>query len=489
MFAKARTRSVAILALCTYPLFLAGCVQPLGPGFLFSARQAEIRSSSAAPDQLHIRVVDHFNNAGDRPLHSLEVRVPEDPSYGVRNLMLTVDGNEVSAESIPNLVPRTLNPTFDPAWEQQQPREIVTEWDLVPAPSGSGNLAASAAAFYLADNAALPLWQPPFGVFTSGGPDPVNEILTVTAPADFRVLAPGQPVKVKNPPSGTEALHSFRIKPLQDFLPFVVAGRYQEQTVNARRGAVSFWTFGPLDPQRARTAADRLSSTMQSYRDFFGPASKVRAVPHIVESPGQLSIEFDENDAGGTSFPDGVLLDSRALAQGISNEATLELAEFELARTWFGWRVRPQPEEQILMGRGAGLFGLVVAAEARGQDQRARMVESLLDRYDAALRVAVDGRMLVPPTGISRGERISTGYRAALFLVALEDLCGHDKLRAAFHEVIAARANSDAGYEDLRAALEDASHRDLAEMFRAWLIRPGIPDDFRARYRKPSIPH
>ena len=70
-------------------------MQPLGPGFLFSARQAEIRSSTAAPDQLHIRVVDHFNNAGDRPLHSLEVRVPEDPSYGIRNLRMTVDGNKV----------------------------------------------------------------------------------------------------------------------------------------------------------------------------------------------------------------------------------------------------------------------------------------------------------------------------------------------------------------------------------------------------------
>ena len=462
-------------------------MQPLGPGFLFSARQAEIRSSTAAPDQLHIRVVDHFNNAGDRSLHSLEVRLPEDPSYGIRNLLMTVDGNKVSTEPIANLVPRTVNTAFDPAWEQQQPREVVTEWDLVPIPSASGNLAASPSAFYIADNSALPLWQTPFGLFTLGGPDPTNEILTVTAPADFRVLASGKPIKAKNSTSGTEVSHSFRINPLQDFLPFIVAGRYQEQIINARRGAVSFWTFGPLDLQMARTAADRLSSTMQAFRDFFGPASKGKTVAHIVESPGPLPVEFDENNAGGTSFPNGVLLDSRALAQGISNEATLQLAEFELARTWFGWRVRPQPEEQILMGRGAGLFGLVVAAESRGQDQRARMVESLLDRYYAALRVAADGRMLVPPTGVSRVERISIGYRAALFLVALEDLCGHDNLRAAFHDVIAARANSDAGYEDLRAALEDASRRDLAEMFRTWLIRPGIPDDFRARYTKPSI--
>jgi hypothetical protein len=464
-----------------------GCVQPLGPGFLFSARQTAIRASTAAPGQLHVRVVDHLNNVGDRPLHSLEVHMPQDPSFGVRNFQMIVDGNKVSTESNANLDPRMIRAAFDPAWEQQQPREIVTEWDLIPVPSAAGNLVASASAFYIADDAALPLWQPPFGVFTKGGPDPLDEVLTVSAPADFRVFAPGKPVKVMNPPLGIEVSRSFRVKPLEDFLPFVVAGRYEEQVINARGGAVSFWTFHPLNPQQARTAADRLASTMQAFRDFFGPSSKGKAVAHIVESPAQLPIEFDGNDAGAASFPEGVLLDSRALAQGISNEATLELAEFEFAHTWFGWRVRPQPEEQVLMGRGVGLFGLVIAAEARGHDQRARMIESLLDRYDVARGVAADGRMLVPSAGISRAERISTGYRAALFLVALEDLCGHDNLRTAFRDVVATRGNSDVGYEDLRAALENSSRRDLSEMFRTWLIRPGIPEDFRARYGKPSI--
>ena len=186
-----------------------------------------------------------------------------------------------------------------------------------------------------------------------------------------------------------------------------------------------------------------------------------------------------------TSFPDGVLLDSRAFAQGITNQAVFELAEYELAQTWFGWRVHPRPEAQILMGRGVGLFSWVVAAEARGQDQRARMIESLLDRYDRARLVAADRRLLEPPAGYSRAERISTSNKAALFFVALEDLCGHDNLRAAFRTIVQARGNDDVGYEELRAAVEFASRRDLAEMFRRWLIQPGIPEDFRVPYNKP----
>jgi aminopeptidase N len=162
----------------------------------------------------------------------------------------------------------------------------------------------------------------------------------------------------------------------------------------------------------------------------------------------------------------------------------LQLAEYELARTWFGWRVRPRPEAQILMGRGMGLFGQVIAAEGRGPNERRELIASLIARYDEARSATPDKRLMEPPVGYSHAERVSTGYRAALFIVALEDLCGRDNLRAALRDIIRTRASSDTGYEELRAATEFASGKDLAEMFRTWLIRPGIPDEFRARYQK-----
>jgi hypothetical protein len=116
----------------------------------------------------------------------------------------------------------------------------------------------------------------------------------------------------------------------------------------------------------AKTAGARLSSSMQAFVDFFGPASLGKTVVRLVEAPGDLPSESGSmSDPGGTSFPEGALLDSRAIAQSVASETVLQLAEYELARTWFGWRVRPAPEAQILMGRGLGLFGLVIAAEAR----------------------------------------------------------------------------------------------------------------------------
>jgi hypothetical protein len=287
--------------------------------------------------------VDHFQNVGNLPLRSLDVRLPEGPAFGAQNVRMTADGKAISTEHSSTLDQRMMRAAFDPAWEQQQPREIVSEWDLVPEPSARGTVAASAAAFYVADGTALPLWQPPSGVFTTGGPDPGDETLTVSAPADFRILAPGKRIKSKNTVSGNLLPQSFKMKPLEDFLPYVVAGRYGEQVINTRQGAVSFWTFQPLNAQLAVTAAARLASSMRAFMDFFGPVSKERAAVHIAEAPGELPAEFGENSAGGTSFPQGVLLDSRALAQGLTNEGILQLAEYELARTWFGWRVRPRP--------------------------------------------------------------------------------------------------------------------------------------------------
>jgi len=275
------------------------------------------------------------------------------------------------------------------------------------------------------------------------------------------------------------------IDPDNDFIPYVVAGRYEEKIIQSRQGDVQFWTLRPVDNAALQRAAERISSSMKTFTEFFGPASTVKSAVRIVESPAVLPAEFGPSlDPGGVSFPLGVLLDPRIFEQGVANEAVLQLDEYELARTWFGWRVRPRPEAQILMGRGVGLFGLVIAAEGRGQDQRRAMVESLIDRYDEARTTAPDKRLMEPPTGYSRAERVSTGYRAALFIVALEDVCGHDNLRSALRDIIHDRAGSDTSYEELLAATEADSGKDLAEMFRKWLVQPGIPDDFRARYQK-----
>jgi hypothetical protein len=486
LFARTSSRLLLLTALGAWIFLAAGCVHPLGPGYEFTGRQTQIRVTGASPGRIDIRVADELDNVGDRPLRSLEVRLPEGPEFGEQNLRVEIEGVQVSPEHSSKSDFRMMRAPFDPTWGQDQTRKIVTEWDLSPEFSERGTIVASPDAFFIADETALPLWQTPLGVFAKGGTIPDKELLTITSPPDFRVLAPGK--SLKGAADGNQAVRRFLIN-THEFVPYVVSGRYQEKVISSRQGQVQFWTFGPIDAQAEQAAADRLTSSMKSLADFFGPASTIQGkiMVRVAEAPAELTAEFGgPGDPGGASFPQGVLLGPRALRQGLASEPVLQLAEYELARTWYGWRVRPRPEAQMLMGRGVGTFGLVIAAEGRGPQERTRMIASLMDRYDEARAAAPDKQLMEPPAGYSHTERISTGYRAALFFVALEDFCGHDNLKAALREIIYARASSDAGYEELRAALESESGKDLADMFRTWLVQPGIPEEFRNRYQRSS---
>ena len=486
MVAKSRSRIALFAALGAWTFLTSACVHPLGPGYHFDDRQTEIRVSNGFTGLIHFRVVDDLHNSGDRTLHSLEVRLPQGPAFGDANVQLVVAGREVSPQHASRSDFRMMLAPFDPAWEQNEKRQILSEWDLAPEAAARGTIASSPKGFFIADPTALPLWQTPSGFFARGGANPDKELLTISAPPEFRVLAPGK--RVITVRETGRLTHHFLLDPRKDYLPYVVAGSYQEKTIPARQGDVEFWTFQPVATQSVQAIAERAASSMNALTGFFGPAAAGKTPVRIMEAPVELPAEFGvPNDPGGISFPGGVLLDARSFQEGIANERVLQLVEYELTRTWFGWVVRPNPDAQILMGRGVGLFGVAVAAEARGPTERRRIIRSLIERYDEARGVAPDLRLMEPPVGYSRNERISTGYRAALFFVALEDLCGRSNLGAALRAVIYARSGSDTDYEDLRAALELQSGLDLGAMFRSWLVRPGIPEDLRARYQRESV--
>jgi len=355
--AESRVR-LLFTALLGAGIFLAcGCAHPLGPGFHLDVRQATISVPGATPGRMHIHVIDELGNTGDRPLHSLEVRLPEGPAFGGQNLRVSIEGVQVKPQRSSEVDARMMRAPFEPEWNQNEKRKIVTEWDLQPENAVRGTIVASPNGFFIADETAFPLWQTPHGLFATGGTDPDKELLTVSAPPDFRVLAPGKPLKPQA--DGSEIARRFLINPDVDSRTYVVAGRYQEKTVRTREGEVRFWTYRPIDESDAPMAAARLSRSMKTLEEFFGAASDGKTSVRIAEAPVELPAELrSAGEPGGASFPHGALLDPQAFQLGIANESVLQLAEYELTRTWFGWRVRPRPEAQILMGRGTGLFGL-----------------------------------------------------------------------------------------------------------------------------------
>jgi len=219
--------------------------------------------------------------------------------------------------------------------------------------------------------------------------------LEIDVPADFRVLAVGREKRSER--RGDSVIYRFEMLGAE-FPPYVIAGRYQERRTKTRSGTVVFWTREPLDEQVAGVAAKRLAGDVATYQQSFGPVSRNALVIHIVETSAEVAPIIVEAPISAASFPGGVLFDRRAVALGLASDAVLDLADYELARTWFGWHVRPKAEVDLLLGRGMALFAAVHAAEARGgiaarQQEMARLIAT----YDGSGRVA-EGKPGFGPT-------------------------------------------------------------------------------------------
>ncbi len=373
---------------------------------------------------------------------------------------------------------------FDPPWAAGQRREIVLEYDLATDPVSGGVASVTANGFYLADPRALPFWLTPAGFFAGGDVLTRDERFEVTLPADFRVLASGRQQRKRAP--GGNFLYRFRTSG-EELPSFVIAGRYQEQLTQTPSGNLIFWTFRPLDPAAAQAAAERLTTTLATFTGVFGPFPKPGPL-RVIEAPaGLLSPDAASpgQPAAAASFPQGLLLGPRAFEQGIASEPILRLAEAELVRIWFGWRVPLRPDADTLFGRGMGLFAVALAAEAReGPPARRAEIARLLAEYDRARMPGDDGSLLQPPEQSTPEQLAANSLKAALFLADLADLAGPDKFNEAIQRLQLAIAGRGLtlSLDDLRSSLELSTGSPLADVFRQWLNHPGVPDGFRERY-------
>lgn len=470
------------LALIVFSACLQGCTVPLGPGFNQPYRSVDVTATSIEPPHIHVQVADRLENDGDRSLSYLDVVLPGGPSFGTRDVSATVGGHSVSIVRVTRESGPSLRIPFDPPWPQKEQREIGINYDLDPAPEGRGVVAAASDGFYLADPTVFPSWLPPVGPFARSSLRAATEELDIAVPADFHVLAGGRE-------QGSQRRGEFLVHRFQtlgaEFPPYLIAGRYQERRIDTAHGAAIFWTRDPLDEETARAAAERLTSTFVTYQNLFGRVMRNPFPIHIAETSAELApIIVVTPNISAASFPGGVLLGQRSVALGIASDPVLELADYELARTWFGWHVRPRAEVDLLLGRGMALFAAVHADEARrgGKANRQQQIARLTATYDGLGPTADEKPGFGPVVGYTRAQMSANSYKGALFLFALEDIAGEEKLHRAVRRVLAAMAGQEIGSDEFRSAVEAESGRNLAGEFHAWFDRPGIPPEFRARH-------
>jgi hypothetical protein len=453
----------------------------VAPAYRILKESQEVQFVSGRIPELHLRSSYTLQNYGSSGLVFVDVRLPNKERYGIRSLLVKVNGLavtpvELSAES-QGQEPAKFRIPFDPAWSQTRRRDLVIEYSFASPEDSGTNIALNSASFYIVSRGWFPSLQPPNHVLSPFPDTPSRITYTVQVPADFLLLAPGKPVgRTKN---GREIKYRFELRS-SDPAPFIVAGRYVDSCSNKRSCPAVFWTIEPLNRDLV-PAEDEIASTWNILKKNFGPLEKNGLVPHVVESPGLRHI----NDGVPSRFPfyGGVLVDPQAISLGVSSEDFLELVTRALADNWFGVEIY-SPDSPIGITQGLTGYAVIVVDETRhGASARSARVSRFLREYDDACEEAVEKPLVAVTMHDPIEQRRIALAKAPLFFIALEDTYGEESVRRGLEQVVNLLRGQEVRYQDIRAALENVTNQDLAPIFRTWLYKPGIPAQFRAKYQ------
>jgi len=142
-----------------------------------------------------------------------------------------------------------------------------------------------------------------------------------------------------------------------------------------------------------------------------------------------------------------------------------------LASSWLGYAQNPGFYGQDPPLSAFPAFAASIGREAaEGADLRSETIRRVL-------RLIPEKTAAHPPE-----DRTVLRAKSFLFFYALQDRYGREVFRRAVRHMLYARRERGLELSDLIAAFEQETQQNVAEFVRLWMKRPGVPDEFRARY-------
>jgi hypothetical protein len=466
-------------------LVLASCTVPLAPDYQILKQSCEVRFIPGANPEIRVHNIYTLQNSGTTPLDFIDATFPDDKIFGRTDFRVEVGGQTLSPENLPleyqQGSPGAQRLTFRSSWPTKGKLELVVDYTFV-SPEGSGEgITLAADNFHLGTRGWLPVLLPPNHILASAPARPVKMPYSVRVPGNFVVLARGASAGRKQDSAGTT--HLFELGK-NDLAPFIVAGHYANSSENKKVATPGFWTTQP-SLQNQAGSTDRLAAAWSVLQKNFGSLDKRNAPPYLVESSALRSDVGDSSGAAFAAFPGGALVNPAAVALGFNNGVFMEGVERSLAQTWFGDALQPAPAAQFALGEGLPAYATIVIAEANGGDaERRKRTLDLMNSYDDASKQIKTPEKAVTATtpADSVEQRRIACAKAALLFIALEDAYGEAPVRAALAQAVQLLRGKDVSVNDVRAAIEYTTGKNLAGTFRVWLYNPGVPSDFRSRY-------
>ncbi|RPI12026.1 MAG: M1 family peptidase [Lysobacterales bacterium] len=285
--------------------------------------------------------------------------------------------------------------------------------------------------------------------------------IAVTAPSPHLGVAPGALLSERAGAGGRTRTYAFEQPDAAIDLmvgPYVV-GEREHRSVDGRRIALRT-LLHPEIAERSAGDLDAIERYLRLYERWIGPYPFDTF--SLVSSPVPT----------GFGMPTLAYLGVDVLRLPFIRDTSLG---HEVLHNWWGHGVRPD------YARGNWAEGLTTfmadytyqerAGPAAARDARTGWLRNFASIGDAA------DEPLVRFTSRTHGVEQVVGYqKAAMVFAMLRDLVGEAAFDHAIREFWREHRGGVAGWDDLRAAFEAASQRDLRAWLAQWLERPGGPD-------------
>jgi hypothetical protein len=478
----AHSRLVLFSLLILAASCLAGCAVSLGPGYAIDKQELQVRFTPDPQPIIHIDAEYHLRNNGNQPLTTLELRLPGRRRFRFAAPRVEWDSHTVALVTSPDN-PRNVAINFSEPWPVNATHTMHLAVEYQPFSSNEGassehSLSFASDAFFLPAEGWSPQLIPARGAFATGGIPPDKWFLTLRVPEGFLVHMSGRQSKPSR--SGQEQTIRAEQRPSLGY-PFIVAGHYTSFPLQAGQETVNLWSRTPQSSADLRPAADALIRTLQTYSSMFGNRTDDSHQLWIVECPvvascftstasnyAGLVSENNAKPSAEMASADTVMADFAAGPPEIAAGAAPSLAS-----SWLGYGQNPGFYEQDPPLAALPAFAAARGREAvQGPQVRTETIRRLLRIVPVG--AAVDSRK-PEDDSIVRA-------RSLLFFYGLQDRYGPDACNKALSHMLYARRGGGFNLTDLISAFEQEAHQNVAEFVRHWMKRPGVPDEFRARY-------
>jgi len=453
----------------------------IGPGYTIEKQEIQVQFAGTPEARIRIAAAYQLKNTGTRPLQELELRLPG-RRFASSELQATWDGAVLPLGPSPGS-PRNAILTFAQPWNVSSRHTLLLTRELSPGEGSEASLSFSRDAFFLPASGWSTELLPPEGLFATGGVPPKKWNLAVTVPDGFQIHASGTKKKSERK-SGASMFVAEQSK--KDPYPFVIAGRYRSSEIGAGREKVHLWTRTQQEPGKLHDVSEALERVIAAYDAAFGERAKTSSQTWIVECPAAtgcftnlnplrakfLGQEENEHTTAEMISNDTMMVDLTAGTPALATAAAPSLAA-----SWLGYAQNPGFYEQRPPLSMFSSFAAAIGREAaQGGDSRNETIRRALQLIPVNSTATASAK---PPH-----EEDPNVLRAKsfLFFYALQDRYGRETFRKATHHMLYARREHEFELDDLIAAFELETHQNVAEFVRMWMKRPGVPDEFRARY-------